>query len=178
VVFPDRPTPIGSTAATARVRLDAVAGLEGLEIEARSGEGEPWLKRVPLTAEVPVVLPRTLHATGRVRLRIAAIDDVGNRWGEVERTIDVERLPAPEPVVAARAEEPAPRKRRRESSEATRAPASETKGATASASFWATPWPWVAIGTAALGIGGAYAFAIVDASGPARVGAPTVTTGP
>jgi hypothetical protein len=109
-------------------------------------------------------------------LRVAAIDDVGNRWGEVERTIDVERLPGPEPVVAARAEEPAPRKKRREAAEATRAPASNAK--VASASFWATPWPWVAIGTAVVGIGGACTFALVDVSGPVRVAAPTVTTGP
>jgi hypothetical protein len=178
VTFPERAAAIGATAATARVRLEAVAGLEALEIEARSGEGEPWVQRMPLAAEVPIVLPRTMHATGRVRVRVAAVDDVGNRWGEVERTIDVERLPAPEPTPAARADEPAPRKRRREAAEVARAAADEGKPARAGATFWATPWPWVAIGTAVLGMGGAYAFTLVDASGAARVGAPTVATGP
>jgi hypothetical protein len=182
VAVSDRATAIGQPAATARLRLDAVAGLESLEVEARSGDGEPWVQRVPLGPETPIVLPRALHTTGRVRLRIAAIDDVGNRWAELVRTVDVERTPDPRPVgepVAAKgtaesapAEEPAPRKRRREASGAPPAPAAGDAG------FWAGPWPWVAVGALAAGIGGAYTFALLDASAPARVGAPTVTRGP
>ncbi len=178
VAFPERSVAVGSTAATVRVRLEAVAGLEAVEVEGRSGEGDPWVARLPLVAEQPIVLPRTLHGTGRVRVRVAAVDDVGNRWGEVERTLDVDRLPAPEPAPVARAEDPAPRKRRRDAAEAPRPAAVEAKAPRAGDAFWSTPWPWVAIGTAALGIGGAYAFTLVDASGPARVGAPSVVSGP
>ncbi len=178
VALPERPAAVGASAATVRVWLVAVAGLEAIEVEARCGEGEPWIQRLPIATEVPVVLPRTMHVTGRVRLRVAAIDDVGNRWGEIERTIDVERLAAPDPAPTASVTEPAPRKKRRESAEAPRPPAIDAKVTAGASAFWATPWPWVAIGTAVLGIGGAYTFALLDASGPARVGPPTVTPGP
>jgi tetratricopeptide (TPR) repeat protein len=180
VTFPERASSIGGTVASVRVRLEAVAGLEALEVEARSGEGEPWVQRMPLVAETQLVLPRALHATGRVRVRIAAVDDVGNRWGEVERSLDVERLPAPEPPPVARTEDPAPKKKRREASEPARpsATATESKATRASDGFWSTPWPWVALGTVVVGFGGAYAFTLVDASSPARVGPPTVTGGP
>jgi len=173
VAFSERSVPVGTTAATVRVRVDAVAGLEAVEVEARSGEGEAWVQRLPLGTEVPVVLPRTLHATGRVRLRLAAIDDVGNRWAEVVRSLDVDRIASPTPPPR-QAEAPAP-------SATPFAPvAAKSPGpATRSAStFWSSPWPWVGVGVLALGFGGAYAYAALDASGPARVGAPTVHTTP
>jgi hypothetical protein len=175
VAVAERAIAIGTPAATARLRLDAVAGLEALEVEARSGEGDPWVQRFPLQAETTVTLPRALHGTGRVRLRIAAIDDVGNRWGELVRTVDVERTPDARPTVAAPepVDESAPTRRRRRGGDAKTHTAPAVEGG-----FWSGPWPWVAIGTAALGIGGAYAFAWADASQPARVGAPTVVRGP
>ena len=178
VAVAERAVPIGSVAATARLRLDAVAGLEAVEIEARSGEGEPWVQRFPLQAETPITLPRALHATGRVRLRVAAVDDVGNRWAELVRTVDVERPPAARPAspatpIAEPVAEEVPAKRRRREG-AAKAPATSA----AEGGFWSGPWPWVAVSTVALGIGGAYAFALLDASQPARVGAPTVVRGP
>ncbi len=176
VAVSDRAAPMGQPAATARVRVEAVAGLEAVEVEARSGEGDPWVQRFPLQAETAIVLPRALHATGRVRLRIAAVDDVGNRWAELVRTVDVERAPearpAPEPVADRPTESEAPRRRKREANAKAEAPSTGAGG------FWAGPWPWVAVGTVALGIGGAYAFAALDASDPARVAAPTVTRCP
>jgi hypothetical protein len=181
VAVAERAVAIGTTAATARLRLDAVAGLEAVEVEARSGEGEAWVQRFPLQVETPITLPRALHATGRVRLRVAAIDDVGNRWAEVVRTVDVERTPAARPAASIAALAPAaepvaddpPAKRRRREGAPKAPPATSTDGG-----FWSGPWPWVAVGTVALGIGGAYAFALLDASQPARVGAPTVVRGP
>jgi hypothetical protein len=180
VAVPERAAPLGQPAATARVRVEAVAGLEAVEVDARSGEGEPWVQRFPLAAETAIVLPRALHATGRVRMRIAAVDDVGNRWAELVRTVDVERTPDPRPAAAPLeakspeppADEPAPRRRKREGGERAAAIAPGPSG------FWSGPWPWVALGTIALGVGGAYGFAALDTSAPARVAAPTVTRGP
>jgi tetratricopeptide (TPR) repeat protein len=175
VAYPERSIAIGTVAATVRVRLDAVAGLEAIEVDARSGEGDPWVQRLPLQAESLITLPRELHKTGRVRLRIAALDDVGNRWGELVRTIDVERTPdlRTPPTVAVAEPEPPPTRRRRRESATARGAATNGEGG-----FWSSPWPWVAIGTVAIGLGGAYAFALLDTSVPARVAAPTVTIGP
>ena len=168
VAFSERSIALGSTAAVARVRTDAVAGLEGIEVEARVGEGDPWVQRYALAPETVVVLPQAAHTTGRVRVRIAAIDDVGNRWAEVVRTVDVDRVAAPN-VALLRDDAPA--------AKSNTAPpvAPSTRAASG---FWASPWPWAGLGVVVLGFGSAYAFAALDNSGPVRVGAPTVHVTP
>ncbi len=165
VTIPEGSLAAGAKAATVRVRTDAVAGLEAVEVEARSGDGEPWIKRFPISRDVDVLLPSSVHTTGRVRLRISAIDDVGNRWAEYARSLDVDRTPKTEPVIV-----------KREEVVAARPPvvAANSAAPPTTPPLWSSPWPWIGLGLVGIGVGAAFSYSALDSSSPARIGVPRV----